>query len=382
MWTRRRSPGTFNIICYYTLDNSVRTSSPHSLPAPVTVLSQKPKLTVNYDNQSDELRFVCEIPESESVTAGFRCNLYTGENPHPFLIQTSQKRNSGKEVCDFTAQRNDVFHRLQSVKSREMSCDYSLISDLTARSLMSDKYSLIRFFPSPTQPSITTEKSTAYFFTTTIRTTSMTTTTPPPPPPPSPSTVKEKTSADLLPETTKLFITPEKSTAGLSTQPITTRYTTITMSATVTPDHHNQSLTSTANNLSITSSTGHKISLRGSLIVLLPPVVGVVLAGLMSISLCMFIRKQKVKRHNYLTSDDQGGMLSVLNMNTFNSEAAGPYTVISSVPLPSLSLDTGRDTKEDSKQKEDDVYHMYCTIADTQVVNKNKNEVYSLLQMH
>ncbi|XP_060765804.1 uncharacterized protein LOC132873979 isoform X2 [Neoarius graeffei] len=37
-WTGRSSPGTLRIICFYVLDNSVRSPSPHSRPAPVTVL--------------------------------------------------------------------------------------------------------------------------------------------------------------------------------------------------------------------------------------------------------------------------------------------------------------------------------------------------------
>ncbi|XP_053098411.1 uncharacterized protein LOC113539509 isoform X3 [Pangasianodon hypophthalmus] len=161
-WTRRRSPGTLHIICYYTVDYSVKTPSPHSLPAPVTVLNQKPKLSISHDDQFDEFTLSCEIPGSESVTADFSCNLYTGENPQPWQHQRSQKTRSGKVLCIFKAQRNEVLNRLQSVKRREVSCDYSLTSDPTARSLMSDKYSLIPFFPTPTQPSVTAEKSTAY----------------------------------------------------------------------------------------------------------------------------------------------------------------------------------------------------------------------------
>ncbi|MCJ8744199.1 hypothetical protein PDJAM_G00115670 [Pangasius djambal] len=161
-WTGRRSPGALHIVCYYAVDNSNRTPSPHSLPAPVTVLNQKPKLSGNHDAQSDEFTLSCQIPASESGTADFSCNLYTAENPQPWQHQRSQKRRSGGAFCIFNAQRNDVFHRLQSVKRREASCDYSLTSDPTARSLMSDNYSLIHFLPTPTQPSITTEKSTAY----------------------------------------------------------------------------------------------------------------------------------------------------------------------------------------------------------------------------
>ncbi|XP_053339459.1 uncharacterized protein LOC128510943 [Clarias gariepinus] len=154
--------------CYFyperddTNKSGIRTPSPHSLPAPVTVRYQKPVLSVTHDDQFDEFRLVCEIPESESVRADFSCNLYTGENPQPYRTQTSQKRQSGNLVCIFTAERNDLFRRLQSVKSDEVSCDYSLISDPTARSLMSDKYNMIHFFPEATQSSTTNRPTTGF----------------------------------------------------------------------------------------------------------------------------------------------------------------------------------------------------------------------------
>ncbi|KAF5892814.1 uncharacterized protein DAT39_017479, partial [Clarias magur] len=124
---------------------------------------QKPVLSVPHDDQLDEVRLVCKI--TESVRADFSCNLYTGENPQPYLTQTSHKRQSGKPVCIFTAQRNDLFRRLQSVKSDEVSCDYSLISDPTARSLMSQKHNIIHFFPEPTQLPTTKEPTTAMLYT-------------------------------------------------------------------------------------------------------------------------------------------------------------------------------------------------------------------------
>ncbi|XP_060713980.1 uncharacterized protein LOC132837951 [Tachysurus vachellii] len=161
-WTGHRSPGTLRIICFYALDKSVRVPSPHSLPAPVTVMYQKPRLSIGYYDQTDDIIFSCDIPESESVAADVRCNLYTGENPQPYLNQPTKKITSRRFSCIFTVKRNYVFNVLQSVKSSEVSCDYSLISDSTARSLMSDKYNLIRFFPTQTQTS-TTETSTGLF---------------------------------------------------------------------------------------------------------------------------------------------------------------------------------------------------------------------------
>ncbi|XP_053529906.1 salivary glue protein Sgs-3 [Ictalurus punctatus] len=107
-------------------------------------------------------------------------------------------------VCRFTAKKNDLFNRLQSVKSREVSCDYSLISDPTARSLMSDKYNMM------------------HFFTTTSTTTTTTTTTT------QTSTPEEKPSADLSLVTTPPSTATEEPTAAspvFSTPLITTRHT-------------------------------------------------------------------------------------------------------------------------------------------------------------
>ncbi|KAF5899157.1 uncharacterized protein DAT39_011134, partial [Clarias magur] len=225
-WTGRSSPGTLHIICYYAVDFSVRTPSPRSLPAPVTVLNQKPILSIRHDHQLDDFTFLCEIPESESVTAGFRYNLYTGENPQPYLTQTSQKGQSGKPVCIFTAQRNDLFRRLQSVKSDEVSCDYSLTSDPTARSLMSQKHNITHFFPELTPSSTTNRPPTAERVSrnrphssasapnnsSSLQTMSVTT--------------EEKTTADLSTVTLKPTTTEEKSTRELSTLLQTTTRTT------------------------------------------------------------------------------------------------------------------------------------------------------------
>ncbi|XP_060766842.1 uncharacterized protein LOC132874566 isoform X2 [Neoarius graeffei] len=322
-WTGRSSPGTLRIICFYVLDNSVRSPSPHSHPAPVTVLrkinitpNQKPKLSLSHLNQSDEFRFSCEIPGSESVTADFSCNLYTGEKTQFFSNTSFQKRDSGKAVCVFIADRNDVFNRLQSVKSREVSCDYSVTSDPTARSPMSEKYNMTHFFPETPQRPTTKPSPTGF--------SSPSTTS---------STTKEKTRAES----------------------------------------HGPS----------TPTTDRKKPTAGSLSVLLSVLsVCVLLAGMMSVCLCSFIRKQTAERRKMdLTQGDQG-VLSMHKMKTSGSEDPGTYSVISSVPSPSLLFDSSSDRKEDSVKPEDDGEHVYYSITDTQVGPKDKGAVYSLLQMH
>ncbi|XP_060766196.1 uncharacterized protein LOC132874224 [Neoarius graeffei] len=337
-WTGRRSPGTLRIICFYVLDNSVRSPSPHSRPAPVTVLrkinitpNQKPKLSVVYDDQSDEFRFSCEIPGSESVTADFSCNLYTGEKTQFFSNTSFQKRDSGKAVCVFIADRNDVFNRLQSVKSREVSCDYSVTSDPTARSPMSKKYNMMHFFPeTPQRP------------------------------------------------------TTKPSPTVLSTRLITTRPTAMSFSSPSTTSSTTKEKTRAESHGPSTPTTDRKKPTAGSLSVL-PSVLGVcvLLAGMMSVCLCSFIRKQTAERRKMdLTQGDQEGVLSMHKMKTSGSEDPGTYSVISSVPSPSLLFESSSDRKEDSVKPEDDGEHVHYSITDTQVGPKDKGAVYSLLQMH
>ncbi|XP_036415785.1 uncharacterized protein LOC118799826 isoform X3 [Colossoma macropomum] len=130
-----------------------------SLPATVTVLDEKPKMSVSYDSQYEEFTAVCEIPLSGSVRADFRCNLYTGHLL--YLKGESRRGRSGEWICIFTSSKTDLLNRLQSVESRELSCDYSLNSDPSVRSPMSDTYDISSLIPVPTQPIITEEKSTA-----------------------------------------------------------------------------------------------------------------------------------------------------------------------------------------------------------------------------
>ncbi|KAG7319308.1 hypothetical protein KOW79_017782 [Hemibagrus wyckioides] len=375
MWTGRSSPGTLHIICYYTDTSGIKAPSPHSLPAPVTVMYQKPRLSGSHDDQFDEIRLVCEIPESESVTADFSCNLYTGENPQPYLNQRSKRQKSGKLHCIFSAQRNDVFNRLQSVKSSEVSCDYSLISDPTALSLMSDKYNLIRFFPTPTQTSITTEKSPADFV-------------------PTQSPTTEKSTSDATP--TSIFtassthlITTKHITTHLSSEVFSSASSTTKEKTTSGKSVSSLSPTTATDSISI-STTGSGNSTSGEkprsvfILMLSATAVCVSLAGLMSFCLCWFIKKQKAERRKMdMTRDDEGVMMSMVNSNPSGFDAAGTYSLITSVPLPGLPLDPSGDVNEDSKKTEDDVYHMYCSIADTQAVTKDQDvSVYSLLQTH
>ncbi|XP_053529898.1 uncharacterized protein LOC108254731 isoform X7 [Ictalurus punctatus] len=236
-----------------------------------------------------------------------------------------------------------------------------------------------------------------HFFTTTSTTTTTTTTT-------QTSTPEEKPSADLSLVTTPPSTATEEPTAAspvFSTPLITTRHTATPESTRVTQNHHHNT-TSAPNTLSTVStsqttpkdkSTASPVSIsivnptsgpksRSLPTVLSVTGVCVLLAGLMGFCLCVCINKQKTESRCKLntTHRDQGVMMSVLNMNNSGSEAAETYSVISSVPLPALPLDTSGDIKVDSKITVVDTYHVYSSIPDTHVTTNDA--VYSLLQMH
>ncbi|KAI4893616.1 hypothetical protein NFI96_033574, partial [Prochilodus magdalenae] len=162
IWTGRsyRPPEPVSVICFYAVKVSGRDKpSPHSPPTPVILLDQKPKMSVRYESQYDEFTAECEIPLSGSAGAGVGCNLYTG----PRLYRNSESRSgrSGSWTCRFTASKTDLLNRLQSVRSRVVSCDYSLTSHPSTRSPPSLTYDITKLLPPSFQPSVTEEDSTA-----------------------------------------------------------------------------------------------------------------------------------------------------------------------------------------------------------------------------
>ena len=101
---------------------------------------KKPTMTVSHDDQRHEFTLVCEI--SLSLSADVGCDFYIGDEKLKWMM--SQRTRSGSLACSFTAHKDFLFSRMKSAKSRELSCDYSLNSDQTVHSPLSD--SLTREF--------------------------------------------------------------------------------------------------------------------------------------------------------------------------------------------------------------------------------------------
>eukprot|EP00063_Salmo_salar_P012638 XP_013987473.1 PREDICTED: uncharacterized protein LOC106565167 isoform X4 [Salmo salar] len=100
----------------------------------------KPDITVISDVYFSVL---CLIPGS--VSPDTTCNLYVGEESQPSFTAKIKKRQSTsaprQEFCQFTPKHSDLISRLQSVRSKEVSCDYRVSSGPNSLSPHSDGYS-------------------------------------------------------------------------------------------------------------------------------------------------------------------------------------------------------------------------------------------------
>ncbi|KAL7837092.1 hypothetical protein SRHO_G00268030 [Serrasalmus rhombeus] len=277
-----------NVICFYSVKISDRQRlSPHSLPAPARTLDEKPTMTVSYDDRRHESRLVCEISLSLGADG-----------------------------------------RMKSAKSREVSCDYSLISDQTVHSPLSDSHSLTQLPPLPT-PKATTQ----------------------------PMIPKSTTELPPLP------------TPKATTQPMIPKSTTATPYPVLTP--HSETTTA-----SLTTHSKHhdhiqKVSTRTLLIILLSTTcVSILLVGVMMMitCLCRFIRKRSTERLFKVDSktDNQGEMTTIVSAQDTRANGAPhfSYSVIDSVPTPSQPSGPCRETQDHSEDRQDVVYHFYCSIAD------------------
>ncbi|KAM9536104.1 uncharacterized protein ACWYII_040244 isoform 2-T3 [Salvelinus alpinus] len=97
----------------------------------------KPDMTVNFD---EDFNIVCLI--RESVSPDTTCNLYVGEESQPSFTAKIKKRKplsaSIQWFCQFFPNNSDLISRPQSVRSKEVSCDYRVSSGPNSLSPRSD----------------------------------------------------------------------------------------------------------------------------------------------------------------------------------------------------------------------------------------------------
>ncbi|XP_023993582.1 uncharacterized protein [Salvelinus sp. IW2-2015] len=99
----------------------------------------KPDITVQFD---EDFTIFCLIPGS--VSPDTTCNLYVGEESQPsFTAKIWKEKSKGSKqwFCRFTVTESDLVSRLQSVRSKEVSCDYRVNSGPNSLSPRSDGYS-------------------------------------------------------------------------------------------------------------------------------------------------------------------------------------------------------------------------------------------------
>ncbi|XP_063072754.1 uncharacterized protein LOC134463487 [Engraulis encrasicolus] len=139
-WARQTSPLEAEVGCYYlTASLEERIKSNHSDPVAVTVLNrlQTPDITVS-EHISISIFIFCGIPKHYGQASS--CRLYTGDEPQYYLTSDTSRRESGDLFCKFALNKDILFKRLQSLRSREVSCDYTVDSQPPSVSPRSDPF--------------------------------------------------------------------------------------------------------------------------------------------------------------------------------------------------------------------------------------------------
>ncbi|XP_029631915.1 mucin-5AC-like [Salmo trutta] len=420
-------PALVKVKCYYVVGKSH--TSPFSNPVSVTVQDPKPDITVHFDVY---FNVICLIPGS--VSPDTTCNLYVGEESQPSFTAKIKKRKassaSKQPFCQFTPKHSDLISRLQSVRNKEVSCDYRVGSGPNSLSPRSDGYSftdLVGFHisdPATIQtPSIAAVSTVTSTLTPdiTVRPTSLTS-------PLAPSTAVNPTSdltvsPTLTTDTTKSRtesltsplapITVVKPTSDLTVSP------TLTTDTTKSPTERGQSSTD-----SVVNSNSQKRVLAVQLwqtAVGMASGVGVFLMGLTAVYLCRRSKKTNSQRptarqddHSQfsvvgdlvmgamssaamLDSRDAGiyslitsvpstflpsGPVQVSRNEDADSENTGIYSLITSVPSTSVPPGTFEENGKSSENDNSDTYHVYSSIPDRPETSAQPDGLYSLLQTH
>ncbi|KAI3370080.1 hypothetical protein L3Q82_024864, partial [Scortum barcoo] len=139
--THQSSPAEVEVKCYYTvMYGHVNSPSSHSDTSSITVLNQKPQMSLQHF-PGEHVLFTCSLPGSANNDT--RCNLYFGDDLVATTIIWKQRFSKSKQwFCQLTVTADDLLRRLHSVQQSNASCDYSLGSDPNALSPRSDGYNL------------------------------------------------------------------------------------------------------------------------------------------------------------------------------------------------------------------------------------------------
>ncbi|XP_037636100.1 uncharacterized protein LOC119494335 isoform X4 [Sebastes umbrosus] len=139
---RQSSSAEVEVTCFYTVKLGEKMyPSPHSDTSSITIVSQKPQMTLQHF-QGDQVLFACTLPGSANHDTS--CNLYFGEASDPVTTTTikRKRRSNNQWFCQFYVTIDDLLRRLRVVQQSDASCDYSLGSEPNSLSPRSDGKSL------------------------------------------------------------------------------------------------------------------------------------------------------------------------------------------------------------------------------------------------
>ncbi|XP_048111466.1 uncharacterized protein LOC125302352 [Alosa alosa] len=335
---------------------------------------QKPIVSIQHDLAHIQFHIVCEIPnQSWNVTS---CQLYTGHEEE-FYLKVEKKKN-----CHFYVEENDLFSRLQSVRSRGVSCDYTVNTEPPSLSPRSDDYTIQRF--QTTNTPVTSSGAGNQPQTTNVPIRSSET-----------GLINVKTNHSTpFPETTST-----SSFSGLRSQS-----THVTLKDATTLDHTGKTLNATD-----ASATATTLSI-GMLLIIIAVTSCILLTGLFAV--CFKWKCQKHKHQNtgtgtpartrqskiiyvftptivyvsggicqftfFCASDNPSDIVMACNTVRTVNDTAGTYTMITSIPL-TVAPDVHKKTDVFSGQ---DDSHVYSSISDIPSVSNQRDQTYSLLQDH
>ncbi|XP_029631962.1 nuclear pore complex protein DDB_G0274915 isoform X7 [Salmo trutta] len=377
----------------------------------------KPDITVNFD---EYFNIICLIPGS--VSPDTTCNLYVGEESQPSFTAKTKKRQStsapGKEFCQFTPKHSDLISRLQSVRSKEVSCDYRVSSGPNSLSPRSDGYSFTDLVgvhisdpttkPFPTGSTVsstltpnTPVRPTTYRPTKILFSPGLTS-------PLTPSTALNPSSGSTLSST----LTTDTPSKGL-TSPLTpstavnptsggqsstesvlaglTVTSTLTPDITVRPTRGQSSTDSVVADSTAPLTLAPDITVRPTTTVQLWQAVvgvasgvGVFLMGLTAVCLCRRTKKHSqrptTRQDDHSQCDLVMGAMSSAGM--LDSRDAGIYSLITSVPSTFLPSGPVEENGQSSEKDNSDTYHVYSSIPDRPSTSAQPDGLYSLLQTH
>ncbi|XP_063767289.1 uncharacterized protein LOC134883081 isoform X2 [Eleginops maclovinus] len=331
------------------------------------LICQKPQMSLQHF-PGELVLFICSLPGSANHDV--RCNLYFGEKKHPVQTTSWKRRDSKNRLfCQFTFRVDDFLRHLHFVKRHDASCDYSLGSEPDSSSPRSDGYSLTDIMgkeSAPTIPRDIEEKEKR--LTQTMVTSTMTT-----------GLTVESTNTGSFISTS---ITPVKPTQGLT---VGSRYTNSFISRTPVEPTTGQAPHKSSTKAvfpSVTPVSPSSETWTWKLIIVAASLGGIILLGLAFLFTKRTFERCAAQRTQANVTDDlmcmrkmdHGGLLPA-----GNEEA---YSTVTSVPAAVCLTGPEKLSRQESRNEDSDIYHVYSTISEEPPPSALEDMVYSTRQAY